>query len=129
MNFDALIPVFFKTLVYNLPAMLAMIVGMVWVNMSWQRHPPAARWAMLAFAWMFITYILAICWHSFGILFLLRNNLPLEEQTPYLMALSCFEALSYLFFILALNAARYPYRPPQYYDHFAEDEEPPRSTV
>jgi hypothetical protein len=128
MNLDVLFNEFYKLLVYNLPAMVVIVAGIIWVNMSWQRHPPAARWAMLAFVWMLITYLLAICWHSFGILFLLRNNLPLDEQTPYLMTLSCFEALSYVFFMLALNAARYPYRPPQYYDHFAEDEEPPPPT-
>ena len=128
MNADALTSVFIRHLNYNLPAMIVMISGLVWTIMSWRRHPPAARWALAAFIWMLITYLLAICWYSFGILFLLHNELPLNEQTVYIMALSCCEGVGYLLFILALNSARYPYRPPQYYDHFPEDDEPPRTS-
>jgi hypothetical protein len=120
--------VFLQNLGYNLPAMIVMVVGMVWTRATWQRHPPAARWAMTAFVWMFITYVLAIIWQSFGIMFLAQNNLPLDEQTPYLTALSCCEALGYVFFLLALNAARYPYRPPHFYDQFTEDDDPPRTS-
>ena len=127
MNFDALTPIFLKTLGFNLPAMIAMIVGMVWTYATWQRHPPAARWATIAFVWMFITYVLAICWQTFGPMFLLQNNLPIAEQTPYLLALSCCEALGYFFFMVALNAARYPYRPPQFYEHFSAEDDPPRA--
>jgi hypothetical protein len=125
MNFD---PGFFKNVGTNLPAMIVMIIAMGWTHATWHRHPRAARWAMLALVWMFITYLLAICWYSFGILFLLHNNLPLDDQTPYLMALSCCEGLGYVFFMLALNAARYPYRPPQYYDQFTEDDDRPRTS-
>jgi hypothetical protein len=124
MNFDARIPVFFTLLGYNLPAMIVIIIGMVWTHMTWQRHPPAARWTMIAFVWTFITYVLAILWHSFGILFLLHNELPIVE-TPYILALSGCEALGYFLFMVAFNTARYPYRPPQYYDHFAEDDDRP----
>jgi hypothetical protein len=129
MNLDAGIPVFFQLIGYNLPAMIAMLAGMVWINATWQRHPPAARWAMIGFAWMFLTYVLAIVYHSFGRLFLPHDiNAGRDDAAPYLVALSCCEALAYLFFLLALNAARYPYRPPQYYDQFAEDDDRPRSS-
>jgi hypothetical protein len=118
--------IFLQHLGYNLPAMIVMVVGMVWTHTTWQRHPPAARWAITAFVWLFITYVLAIIWYSFGSMFLAQNNLP-PDQTPYLTALSCCEALAYVFFMLALNAARYPYRPPHYYDQFTEDDDPART--
>src|SRR5947209_8488838 len=99
MNPNEVIPVVIRLLEYNLPAMVAMIAGMVWTNATWHRHPPAARWTMLAFVWMFFTYLLAIGWHTFGVWLLLHNNL-LDDETPYLMALSCCEALGYVFFMV-----------------------------
>ena len=45
------------------------------------------------------------------------------------MTLSCFEGLAYVFFMLAINAARYPYRPPHFYDQFTEDDDRPRTPL
>lgn len=118
---------FLLTLGYNLPAMIALVVGMTWTRATWQRHPPAARWAVTAFVWMFITDVAAITWYSFGSIFLEQNNLP-PDQIPYLTALSCCEALGYVFFMLALNAARYPYRPSEYYEDLGDDNERPRGS-
>lgn len=113
---------FLRTLSYNVPAMMAIVAGMVWTYSNWHQHPPAARWAMFAFVWMFITYLLAIFWYSIGIVIFLQNNFGFDDQQPILMTLSSFEAFGYLLFMIALNAARYPYRPRSFYDDIVEDE-------
>ncbi|MBI3823685.1 MAG: hypothetical protein HY289_13530 [Planctomycetes bacterium] len=120
MGADELLHSLLRNLGYNLPALIALIVGMVVTQAAWHRHPPAARWAMLAFVWMFISYLLAICWYSFGILLIL--DLDIVDQGPILMVLSCCEALGYIFFIIALNTARTPYRQPSVYDQFRDDD-------
>ncbi|MBI2808539.1 MAG: hypothetical protein HYX68_26425 [Planctomycetes bacterium] len=106
----------------NLPALIALAIGIGVTLSQWRRHPPAARWALLGFGWLFCIYLLAICWHSFLSHLVLGLPRALEDERPYLMAMSCCEALAYFFFLFAINAARTPYRPPFYFDDF--DDEP-----
>ena len=105
MNLDVILEVFFELLGINLPAMIALIIGMVVTLAHWRRHPPAARWAMLGFVWMFVTYLLAIAWHSYLVHVVVPGPRQFEDEAPYLMGLSCLEALGFGFFMLALNAA------------------------
>jgi hypothetical protein len=126
MNPDVLINLFIRNLTNNLPAMIVMVVGIVWTYSNWHRHPPAARWAMLAFVWMLFTNLLAITWYSFGILLLLHLEMGFDRQWPFLVTLSCFEGLAYIFFMRAIGAAWMPYRPPSFYDQFNEDEDRPQ---
>lgn len=121
MNVDIFEQVFLELLGINLPALIVLVLAMVVTLSQWRRHPPAARWAMLGFAWMFCIYLLAILWHSFLSHMVLGLPRAFEDEAPYLMGLSCCEGLGYLFLLLALNAARTPYRPRLYLDDFDDD--------
>ncbi|HZZ77956.1 MAG TPA: hypothetical protein VFE62_05540 [Gemmataceae bacterium] len=101
----------------NMPALIMLIVGMsvTWTN--WNRHPPAARWAMLAFIWLFCTDVGSILWMRMGIVVVFPNIAPHGPEEVLSMAiLSCCEATGYIFFLLALNAVRKPHRPRTDYD-------------
>ncbi len=119
MNMDMLIADFFEVLGCNMPALLMLVVGMVVTFANRQRHPKAARWAMLGFGWLFCTDIAAIAWQRVGILILFPNVLPDDpEEVLSMAALSCCEGLGYVFFLLALMAAFTPHRARGAYDEF-----------
>jgi hypothetical protein len=110
---------YLTTLGCNMPALIMLIVGMcvTWINRH--RHPPAARWAMLAFVWLFLTDFVAITWMRVGILLAFPNLGPNDFELVLSMAvLSCCEATGYIFFLLALTALRKPHRPRTPYDEF-----------
>jgi hypothetical protein len=107
----------------NGPALLMLIIAMIVTYSNWQRHPAAARWAFTGFAWLFAVDVIAIVWHRVGIILVFPNvvgpNDP--EEIGSMVVLSCGEALGYVFFLLALNAARTPYRPRSTYDEHDDD--------
>jgi hypothetical protein len=117
MNIDMLLADFFEVLGCNMPALIMLVVGMGVTYSNWQRHPAAARWAMLGFGWLFCTDIAAIAWHRIGLLLIFPNVLPNDpEEVLSMTVLSCCEGLGYLFLLLALNAVRTPHRPRSAYD-------------
>ena len=125
MFFDDMLSSFFEWLGYNLPAILVLIVAICTIHAQWHRHPPAARWALLAFIWILGTYFLNTFWGTIGVFLVFGPGRMLEREAPILLTLSCFEGLGYIFILLALNAACKPYRPRTYFDEFPEDEPPP----
>ncbi|MBI1832350.1 MAG: hypothetical protein HYR84_12980 [Planctomycetes bacterium] len=126
MNLDALIVNFFRNVGINVPALAMLVIGIVVTQANRHRHPDAARWALAGFILRLCTDLVGICWHSVGF-FLLIPNIPWlgDHELELLFVLSCLEALAYLFFLIALNAIRTPYRTPQYYDDFDDDKPPP----
>src|SRR5476651_2140007 len=124
-EFDFLFSEFLKLIGINLPSMIALVVaiGATWT--FWNRHPPAARRLLFALFWMLGTNVLACAWHTFGVALLLERQRIHVDQYPYLLILSSMEGLGYIFFLIAVNVARVPYRSPQYYDYLADDEKPP----
>jgi hypothetical protein len=109
---------FVLELFVNLPALLTLAGCMIFTLASRHRHPPAARWALLGFGWLFITDITAILWRTVGIGLVLPNLPPLDlEEVLSLIVLSIFESAAYLFLAIALFVARTPYRPRHYYDY------------
>jgi hypothetical protein len=111
--------------VINLPALVTMLVGMVLVAANRHRHPLAARWALFAFGWLFVTYILEILWRNIGIPHFFRNR---QLEVPSLVALSIFESLAYVLFLIAFFMALTPYRPRHFYDDDLLDDFPTRPT-
>src|SRR5215470_16666003 len=100
---------FLEVLGCNMPALIMLVIGMGVTWMNWQRHPRVARWAMLAFVWLLFTDLAAIFWMRVGILLFFPNIGPRDPEEVFSMSiLSSFEALGYVFFLLALNAARKP---------------------
>ena len=62
---------------------------------------------MLAFGWLFMTYILTIVWRNIGLTLVFGNHPDLEEILfCSLIILSIFEATAYFFFMIAFNVAR-----------------------
>jgi hypothetical protein len=103
----------------NMPALIMLIVGMCVTWIKRQRHPPAARWAMLAFVWLFVTDVTAITWMRVGLQQVFPNILPNDPvEILSMVVLSCCEATGYIFFLLALTALRKPHRPRTPYDEF-----------
>jgi hypothetical protein len=119
MNMDLLIADFFEVLGCNMPALLMLVVAMGVIFGNRQRHPVAARWAMLGFGWLLCTDIVGLAWLHFGI-FMAFPGVALDdpEEVLSLAACSCCEGLGYLFLLLALKAAFTPYRPRPTYDEF-----------
>ena len=115
MNFDFFYASFLKQLTINLPALILLIVCAALTFTFWQRHPPAARRLMFALIWMIGADLLAIAWHSFGF-FLMFPDRHRGDETPFLLSLSAMEGLGYVWFLLAVNAARVPYRSDSFYD-------------
>jgi hypothetical protein len=123
MNIEFLLADFFEGLGCNLPALIMLVVGMAVTYSNWQRHPAAARWAMLGFGWLFVTEIASIAWQRIGIELVFPNFIPNDpEEILTLTVVSCCKGLGYLFFLLALNAARTPYRPRSAYDEIGDDD-------
>lgn len=123
MNLDILISDCFESLGCNMPALIMLVIGLAATYANRQRHPRAARWAMLAFAWFIGTDLIAIVWQRAGILLFFPNIMPNDpEELLSMLVLSTFEGLGYLFVLLALNAARMPHRPRTVYDEFSDDE-------
>lgn len=126
MNVDLLLTVFFETLGINLPAQLVLLVGISVTYSNWHRHPIVARWAMLAFVSRLANDLLAISWHTYAQVF--RPPWLGDYYFASLFALSCGEAIGYVLFLAALNAARTPYRPARFFDDDTDDEpRPPTS--
>jgi hypothetical protein len=122
---DFLLVQFREMLGRNLPAVVVLLVCAVATLVQWRRHPPSARWAFFAFVWFLVTDLLAIFWFSIGAILLLHDNPQAREQEALgTVALSFMEAFGYLFFLAALNAARTPYRPRDYFNDFPEDDLP-----
>ncbi len=116
---DFLLADFLEALGCNLPALIMLVVGMAVTYSNWQRHPAAARWAMLGFAWLFCNDIAAIAWMRIGIQIVFPNIMPNDpEEVLSMTVLSCGEGVGYFFLLLALNAARTPHRPRSAYDEF-----------
>jgi hypothetical protein len=116
-NNDFLLADFFEGLGCNLPALIMLVVGMAVTYSNWQRHPAAARWAMLGFAWLLVIEIASTAWQRFGMEFVFPNLLPNDpEEVLSTTVLSCCRALGYFCFLLAVNAARAPQRPRSAYD-------------
>lgn len=116
MNLDFFYARFLNLITINLPALIGLVLCSALTWIYWHRHPPAARRLLFALIWMIVTDLLAICWHSFGI-FLVFRDLRHADETPWLLVLSGMEGLGYVWFLLAVNAARMPYRAPHsYYD-------------
>ena len=119
---DFFIARFFEVLLINLPALILIVLCTAMTITLARRHPPAARWMLFAFVWVLITYALALLWHSWLIFLVVpRDRFP-QGQIPYLWVLSTMEGLGYVFFLLAVNRARVPYRPADYYDDHVDDD-------
>ncbi len=116
---DLLIADLFELLGCDMPALIMLMIGMIVTYANRHRHPKAARWALLGFAWHFGTDIAAIAWMRFGIFIVFPGVMHDDPEEVFSMvALSCSEGLGYLFFLLALNAAFTPHRPRGAYDEF-----------
>ena len=127
MGVNQFLPYFVHLLGVNLPALIVLILCAMLTIANWRRHPPSARWALVAIVWLVFTYLLAITFYTFGSLVIMDGGQG-SSQTPYILALSCCEGLGYVFFMFAINAARTPYRPPQFYDDLdSTDAAPPPS--
>ena len=122
MNVDFLLQDFLETVGYNLPALLAMVAGMVATVASWQRHPLAARWAFLGFAWLFVVGLVSIAWRTIGVVLVFPHAPGSWEEITSYVFLSILESLAYISFIVAFNVARQPYRRLSHYDEFSEDD-------
>lgn len=121
-NMDFFVSYFLELLGRNLPALIVLVICASVTLSQWQRHPPSARWAFIAFVWFVVTDLLAIAWYAIGAPLLLADRPdPRLEEAFYSLVLSCCEGLGYVFFLFALNAARTPYRPPSFYDDFIDD--------
>ena len=124
MNQDIFLARFFELLTINLPALILLILCIAVTLTVAHRHPPAARWVLFALVWMFVTDMLAIVWHSWLVFVFLREGF--RDQTPFLWVLSSMEGLGYVLFLVGVNRARTPHRPPQYYDDPPADDAPRR---
>lgn len=121
MLLDFLTPEFLAIVGYNLPALITMVIGMVLATTMRQRHPGAARWTQLGFAWLFGSAIVSIAWHTIGVPHLIPNDVGTEFLTY--VALSFVESFGYVCFLIALSAASRPYRPRAYLDDFADEDD------
>jgi hypothetical protein len=124
---DFVVVHFLELAVRNLPALVMLAICAIVTWSQRQRHPTSARWAFFAFAWFLAVDFIIIGWYSIRI-FVLANDAH-AEITDLIsgMVLSCMEALGFLFFFLAVNAARTPYRPRTFFDDFGDDDPPPKA--
>jgi hypothetical protein len=123
---DILIQYFITRTLRNLPALITLGVCAMIVLSQWQRHPRMARWALFAFLWFLTTDLLALFWYTIGIEQFLMENPNADVAAASAMSetvLSCLEAFGYVLVMLALNAARTPYRPPEFFDDQRDFEE------
>jgi hypothetical protein len=128
MDHDFMLAEFIGRLKRNSPALIVLVLCAMMTLAQWRRHPRAAFRAALAFAWFLGTDLLALAWYTSGIFFVLAEIPHVKEVEAFgETTLSCLEALGYVFVLLALNAARTPYRPPEYYD-LGDDDERPRDS-
>jgi hypothetical protein len=108
----------------NIPALITLLVAIIVTVANWRLHPPAARWALLAFVWMFITYIISIVWRTIGRdIFFGANFGPSPEEIFSLVVISVFESLAYFFILIAMNVSRTPYRSRQFYEEEDRDDD------
>jgi hypothetical protein len=129
MDHDFMLAEFFGRIQRNSPALIVLVLCAMMMLAQRRRHPRAALWAALAFAWLLFTDLLAIGWYTAGIFFVFAKiPHPREVEAFGETILSCFEALGYILFLFALSAARTPYRPSEYYDDLGEDNEHPRGS-
>ena len=129
MAHDLMLAEFLGRIQRNSPALIVLVICTMMMLAQRRRHPCAALWAALAFAWLLFTDLLAIGWYSAGIFFVFAKiPHPREVEAFGETILSCFEALGYILFLFALSAARTPYRPSEYYDDFDEDNERSRGS-
>lgn len=125
MNFnDNLLFDFLETLGYNMPTLITLTVGIVLTLANWQRHPSAARWALVGFSWLFIVGIVSIAWRTIGVVMVFPDNPPInsEEALSYVVLSGC-EAFGYICFMVALSVVRKPHRPRHFFDDFVEEQE------
>src|SRR5437016_4846472 len=114
MNFDFFLQRFLVRLVRNLPALIALVLCAAMMLSQWRRHPRSAFRAALAFGWFLFADLLALFWYTIGIRLLEAEFGHDQEVESYSeTVLSCLEAVGYVLVVLALNAARVPYRPPE----------------
>jgi hypothetical protein len=106
----------------NLPALVTISAVFMMVLASAPRHPPAARWALLGFGWLFLTYLLSIFWRTIGLFLIFPHAQQFgPEEIISLLLLSICESLAYIFLLAALFVARKPYRPPHFYEDSDDD--------
>ncbi|MBM3993110.1 MAG: hypothetical protein FJ303_02980 [Planctomycetes bacterium] len=126
MNLDPLFTLFLEIAGVNVPTMVMLVIAMVITYSNRFRHPDVARWAMFGFATHFGTACLRILLVTIGFP-ILGAWFPwiLSYRLEILFGTSCLQAVGYIFLLIALNAARSPYHPSQFYDDFEEDKPPP----
>jgi len=122
---DFVVFTFVEMVVRNLPALVMLVICAIVSWTQWQRHPASARWALFAFLWFLAVDFVIITWISVRDLVLANNPRAQLDDLLYGMVLSSLEALGFLFFLFAVNAARTPYRPRTFFDEFTDDDPPP----